>query len=162
LAGNRIPVIYWIRRGALVIILLVEACFALVSFPVGRIMMLRIIVAIGLVSSVLFAPLSQVRAEEKVFTGLTEKEFDKLFDDNSKKGWHPVAFKVSDENGKKQRYDSTWETKGNPGWYLYYGMNAEEFAKKKKNLGNKGFTITSESAWKVGDEPRFGAIWLKK
>ncbi len=46
-------------------------------------------------------------------------------------------------------------------WALYYGMSAEEFAKRKNEQGKEGYKLTAESRSKIDGEQLFTAIWYK-
>jgi hypothetical protein len=114
---------------------------------------------IGVTAVLFLLCASGVRAEDKVLSGLTEEELGKAFDRLSDK-WYPVAIKGY-ARGKQSRYDVTWR-KGDPGWYLYYGMSAAKYAERKAQLRKKGMRVEVESSWTVDGESLYAAIWRKK
>jgi Bacterial tandem repeat domain 1 len=115
--------------------------------------------ALAVFALALFVP--PVGAADKSWSGLSEKELNKIFDEYKAKGWHPTAIKGFNKDGK-DAFDMTWSNGKLDEWYLYYDMSPDAFEKRKAEFAAKGLKVVSESTWKVGKDTRVAAVWHKK
>jgi Polyglycine hydrolase-like, structural repeat len=101
-----------------------------------------------------------VRAIEEVLKGQTPEEHEKAFRKH-RYSWYPTRLKGYVQ-GTQVRYDVTWKKVQGKRWYLYVGMSAENFARRKEELKTKDFDLAVESSWEVDGVSRYAGIWYAK
>jgi hypothetical protein len=111
-------------------------------------------------AGVMFLFAAAARGEDKVLKGLTEEELVKAGKDVlGPGGWYPAELKGYAQ-GKESRFDVTFrQGTMQGGWYMYANMTAEVFAQRTKEAAKKGYTVATRSAWKLGAQQRYAAIW---
>lgn len=93
--------------------------------------------------------------------GLTSAEYQKTFNTLKGKGYQPVCLSGYSAGGES-RFAAIWEKwEISSPWEARHDLTAEQFQKTAKAMKAKGYDFSHLSAFSVGDEVRFAAIWVK-
>jgi hypothetical protein len=96
---------------------------------------------------------------------LSAAEFQKTFNDLGKQGYRLVqisGYAIDVVGGKSQDlYTGIWEKSPGPAYQARFGMTSDEYQKLFNEFGNQGYTLTDISAYSIGRDLRYAAIWQK-
>jgi hypothetical protein len=96
---------------------------------------------------------------------LSAAEFQKTFNDLGKQGYRLVqisGYAIDVVGGKSQDlYAGIWEKSPGPAYNTHFGMTSDEYQKLCNEFGSQGYALTDVSAYSIGRDLRYAAIWEK-
>lgn len=92
--------------------------------------------------------------------GLSNAEYQQAFADLGKQGYR-LTYVSGYEAGGKDFYAAIWEKKGGPPYEARHGLTATQYQQAFTDLTKQGYRLLLVSAYEVGDQPRYAAIFEK-
>ena len=93
--------------------------------------------------------------------GMTGADYQKKFEDYGKQGYRLVLVDGY-ALGNQAYYAAIWEKKSGPAYATHHGMTGADYQKKFEDYGKQDYRLIHVSAYGVGSEARYAAIWEKK
>ncbi|HET9255511.1 MAG TPA: serine hydrolase [Pseudonocardiaceae bacterium] len=90
--------------------------------------------------------------------GLSGAEYQAEFNRLTSGGYRPVEVCGYDEGGQA-RFAGIWERSAGPAWVARHNVTAAEYQAEFTRLAAQGYRLTRVSAYAIGTDVRYAAIW---
>ena len=90
--------------------------------------------------------------------GLTNDQYQAVFDDLVQQGYRLVCVSGYAENGES-RYAGIWEQLEGPDWQARHGLSRSQYQQTFDQMAAAGFAAVQVSGYRVNVDVRFAAIW---
>lgn len=109
-----------------------------------------------------FTSMPAMAAEWVARHGLTSAQYQKTFNDYTKKGFRLTSVSGY-ASGGKARYAALWTKQSGPTWVSRHGLTARQYQKAFNDFVNKkDYRLTFVNGYSIGGNVRYAAIWEKK
>jgi DNA-binding winged helix-turn-helix (wHTH) protein len=91
---------------------------------------------------------------------LTSTQYQQVFNELTQQGYRLVdvsGFSV----GGEERYAAIWEKSEGPAWHARHGMTSSQYQQEFNTLAKKGYRLRHISAYGIGTQDLYAAIWEK-
>jgi hypothetical protein len=93
--------------------------------------------------------------------GLTNDQYQAVFDDLMKQGFRLVCVSGYAENGQA-RYAAIWELREGPDWQARHGLSRSQYQQTFDQMAADGFAPALVCGYRVNVDVRFAAIWERR
>lgn len=91
--------------------------------------------------------------------GITEAEYQKIFNDYAPQGYMPVSISAYTINGQ-HRFAGIWEKKTGV-WVARHGLNNAQYQTEFNKFTQQGYRLKCISGYGSGNNPLYAAVWEK-
>jgi len=93
--------------------------------------------------------------------GLTNDQYQAVFDDLVQQGYRLVCVSGYAENGEA-RYAGIWEQQQGPDWQARHGLSRSQYQQTFDQMAAAGFAAVQVCGYRVNVDVRFAAIWERR
>jgi hypothetical protein len=93
--------------------------------------------------------------------GLTNDQYQAVFDDLVRQGFRLVCVSGYAENGQA-RYTAIWEQREGPDWQARHGLSRSQYQQTFDQMATDGFAPMQVCGYRVNVDVRFAAIWERR
>jgi hypothetical protein len=93
--------------------------------------------------------------------GLTSAQYQQAFDTFAAQGYRLIDVSGYDAGGQA-RYAAIWVQRQGPAWAARHGLTSAQYQQAFDTYAAQGYRLVNLSAYKVGGQARFAAIWERR